>query len=246
MGGNRSHDPTTPTRRRGQIRSAARSARVGALLPLDQAIRLYGGSDKWLHGYCGAYRNHLSSKRLHRNRILEIGVGGYEDREMGGGSLRAWRDCFPFSRIVGLDLHEKSFNLGPRVTVVQGDQESKADLDHCVDVLGGPPNIVIDDGSHLVDHAIASFSILFPQMPPGSIYVVEDLQTSYSENWGGGIPAPETTAIGLARDLVDAVQVQDPTFDRRPQDGPKPPHWASDVGAVHVYPGICFIEKILR
>jgi hypothetical protein len=226
-----------------RIRSIAGLARIGALLPLDQAFRLYGGSDKWLHRYSGPYRRHLGSKRLHQNRILEIGVGGYEDREMGGGSLRVWRDCFPLSRIVGLDLHEKNVDLGARVTVVQGDQASANDLNHVVEVLGGPPNIVIDDGSHLVDHAIASFSILFPPMPSGSIYVVEYLQTSYSQNWGGGIPAPETTAIGLARDLVDAIQVQDPTFDRRPQDGPKPSHWAADVGAVRIYPGIFFIEK---
>ena len=80
-------------------------------------------------------------------------------------------------------------------------------------------------------------------MPPGSIYVIEDLQTAYSEPWGGGIPAPDATAIGFAKDLIDAVQVQDPTFDRRPQDGPKPSHWIDDVGAIHGYPGIVFIQK---
>ena len=175
---------------------------------------------------------------------MEIGVGGYDQAEVGGGSLRVWRDCFPFSRIVGLDLHEKNVDLGSRVTVVQGDQANETDLTRVIEVLGGPPNIVIDDGSHLVDHAIVSFSILFPQMPSDSIYIVEDLQTSYSENWGGGIPAPDATAVGFAKGLVDAVQVQDPTFDRRPQDGPRPTHWADGVGAIHVYPGIVFIQKV--
>lgn len=225
------------------IRSAAQVARSGTVLPLDLAFRLYGGTDKWLHGYCGPYRRHLGSRRMQRNRILEIGVGGHERAESGGDSLRVWRDCFPFSKIVGLDLHEKNIHLGSRVTIVQGDQANEADLGRIVEVLGGPPNIVIDDGSHLVDHARISFAVLFPQMPPGSLYIVEDLQTSYSERWGGGIPAPDATAIGFSKDLIDAVQVQDPTFDRRPQYGPKPSHWVDDVGAIHVYPGIVFIQK---
>jgi hypothetical protein len=142
-----------------------------------------------------------------------------------------------------MDLHDKVVDLGPRVSIVRGDQSNHDDLAQVVSVLGGPPDIVIDDGSHLADHAIASFSYLFPLMPSGGIYVVEDLQTSYSENWGGAIPSPDNTAVGLARDLVDAVQVQDPTFERRPQDGPPPTHWAADVGTLHVYPGIFFIEK---
>ena len=130
------------------IRLAAPVARSGTVLPLDLAFRLYGGTDKWLYGYCGPYRHHVGSRRRHRNLILEIGVGGYDRAESGGGSLRVWRDCFPLSKIVGLDLHEKNVDLGSRVTVVQGDQANEADLMRVVGVLGGPPNIVIDDGSH--------------------------------------------------------------------------------------------------
>ena len=224
-------------------RSAGLATRAASILPLGKAIRLYGGTDKLLHGYCAAYERHFAGRRFHRNRVLEIGVGGYEKKKEGGGSLRVWRDHFPFSKIVGFDLHEKEFDLGARVSFVQGDQSSVADLQKVLGVLGGPPNIVIDDGSHLVGHARTSFSFLFPLMPSGSIYVVEDLQTSYSELWGGGIVASADTAVGLARDLVDAVQLQDNTFERRPQYGPKPTHWASNVGSLHVYPGIFFVEK---
>jgi hypothetical protein len=70
---------------------------------------------------------------------------------------------------------------------------------------------VIDDGSHLADHAILVLLPL-PVHPSGGIDVVEDLQTSYSKKRGGTIPSPDNTAGGLARDLVDAVQVHDPTF----------------------------------
>lgn len=226
------------------LRAMARFSRAGALLPLDQTFRLYGETDKWVHGYSRPYRRHIGHLRRDVNHILEIGVGGYENALKGGGSLRVWRDCFPRSTVVGLDLAVKSVQLGDRVTIVQGDQANESDLEHAVETLGGPPNIVIDDGSHFAGHAIASFRYLFPRMPLGAVYIIEDLQTSYSENWGGSIPPSEDTAIGHIRDLVDAVQVQDPSFDRRPQDGPKPTHWASGVGSMHLYPGIVFIEKL--
>jgi len=49
----------------------------------------------------------------------------------------------------------------------------------------GPFDIIIDDGSHMSHHIIASFNALFPHVRPGGIYVVEDLATAYWPTWGG-------------------------------------------------------------
>lgn len=226
---------------------AAKICRAGSLLPLDLTVRLYGGTDKFEHRYTRPYTRHLQSRRWKKNRILEIGVGGFEEEgyqnARPGGSLRVWRDYFPRSAVVGLDVCEKEVDLGRRVGFVQGDQSVPDDLAMVLDLLGGPPDIVIDDGSHLVDDAERSFRYLFPLMSSGSLYVFEDLHTSYWREYGGGIPAPTGTAVGLVKTLVDAVQACDRTFDRKTKWGERPSTAYSDVIGLHVYPGICFIVK---
>lgn len=226
----------------GAVNRVAPVLRVGTVLPLKRIIQLYGRTDKLSHGYDRYYVRHLSSRRLSAMRVLEIGVGGYK-RPRPGGSLAVWRDYLSRSRIVGLDISDKNVRLGRRVGFVRGDQADPAALNQVIEALGGPPDLVVDDGSHLDTHAWASFRHLFPLMPPGSVYVVEDLHTSYWESFGGSIPAKGSTAIGLAKVLVDDVQAGDVTYVQHPGWGPRPPIDTAGVAEVHVYPGILFVIK---
>ena len=66
---------------------------------------------------------------------------------------------------------------------MRGDQSNDEDLGRLLVEMDGPPDIVIDDGSHFVGHALASLASLFPRMSSGSIYAIEDLSTSYWANW---------------------------------------------------------------
>src|SRR3712207_9439246 len=40
--------------------------------------------------------------------LFEIGIGGYDDPNWGGASLRVWRDFFQRGDIHGLDFYERS------------------------------------------------------------------------------------------------------------------------------------------
>jgi hypothetical protein len=211
------------------------------VLPLGVTTRLYGDTDKGRHGYLPGYVEHLGPRRRRPNRVLEIGVGGYRARQPGG-SLRVWRDYLPRSVIVGLDISDKDVRLGRRVRFVQGDQRVPADLDRAVEALGGPPDVVIDDGSHLDDHAAVSFRHLFPAMPSGALYVIEDLHTSYWPDYGGGSPAPLGSAVGLLKSLVDDVQSADPVFAWLP-DLPAPTRCGPAVASLDTRPGVAFITK---
>jgi hypothetical protein len=235
---------TAEVRLKQSVRACAQAVHAASFVPLGLAVKLYGGTDKLLHAYTAPYSRHFRRVRYRRNRVLEIGVGGYESRDIGG-SLRIWRDYFPRSQIFGLDIHDKDVRLGPRVRFVRGDQSSNEDLGRLLAEMDGPPDIVIDDGSHFVGHALASLATLFPRMPRGGIYAIEDLSTSYWTDWGGAIPAPESSAVGLVKGLVDAVQDNDPTFSWSwAWVGPAPqPHWLADVDALHVYPGLAVLEK---
>ncbi|HTZ69708.1 MAG TPA: CmcI family methyltransferase, partial [Acetobacteraceae bacterium] len=138
--------------------------------------------------------------------ILEVGIGGYADPLSGGGSLRMWHDYFPKARIFGLDLHAKSFHIADRVRLYQGSQTDAALL-RKIDRDAGGFDIIIDDGSHINEHVIATFNIMFPLLKMGGLYVVEDMQTSYWPVLGGSSDNPDSprTMVGYFKSLIHGL-----------------------------------------
>ena len=124
----------------------------------------------------------------------------------------------------------------------QADQSRPEALQRIVEKQGRP-DIVIDDGSHVGEHIHASFAYFWPLLPSGGLYVVEDLSTSYYPSFGGADPSPDTSGVGLARQLADDLQARDVTFVLHPEWGSRVAPRYSNVAAVHVYPGIFFVEK---
>jgi len=51
----------------------------------------------------------------------------------------------------------------------------------------GRPDIVIDDGSHRMDHMSATFEFLYPHTAPHGVYLIEDTHTCYWPEYGGGL-----------------------------------------------------------
>jgi hypothetical protein len=57
------------------------------------------GTDKWgPHFYTPIYHAVFAHLRDRPVRLLEIGVGGYKLRDVGGASLAMWADYFPHGR----------------------------------------------------------------------------------------------------------------------------------------------------
>lgn len=236
-----------PALHRRVIRALVRTQPGGTALAIANQpywiAHAYGGTDKTAHGYLPFYARYLGPLRLRRNVILEIGIGEYESRTPGG-SLHVWRDYFPRSLVVGLDLHPKDVDLGPRVRAYQGDQSSPDDLARVVRDIGGTLDVVIDDGSHVGEHQWVSFQHLFPRVRSGGWYVIEDLSTSYWPEYGGSWPLAGRTGVGLLAELTSDVQLTDPVYDYAPQWGRRPGVLLSpDVAEVHVHPGIAFVKK---
>ena len=143
-------------------------------------------TDKWAgHWYTQHYQRYFRPLKRKRLSLLEIGVGGYENSTQGGASLRMWKAYFRNSRIVGIDLYDKTQFREHRIDIRQCDQTDSESLHHLSSEYGGF-DIVIDDGSHLNGHVIKTFNVLFPLLRPNGIYVVEDTQTAYWPTWGGG------------------------------------------------------------
>ena len=162
------------------------------------------GTNKWGPSfYTPIYHALFAHVRERPIRLLEIGVGGYEFRKVGGASLAMWADYFVHGRIVGIDIAEKDLDLGPRVTVLRG---SQADRQFLANVVAdhGPFDIIVDDGSHVPEHIVISFGALFPTLVDGGFYAIEDVQTAFSPKFGGS-PVDGGDTFNLAHTILQAL-----------------------------------------
>jgi demethylmacrocin O-methyltransferase len=240
-------DPDDPWRTSARAATAAAGQVLDAIsldnVKLSTLARRFG-TDKWgIHFYTSPYEAHLKEYREQRVNLLEIGVGGYDNPDQGGESLRMWRAYFRRGLIYGLDLHDKSLLDSPRIETLRGDQGDPQALTEIASEIG-PLDIVIDDGSHLSDHVIASFTALFPRLTSGGIYVIEDLQTAYWPGWNGGRTDPNDprTTTGFLKTLIDALHHQ----DRLTTSSAAPMEIERHIRAIHLYHNIVFIEKGLN
>jgi hypothetical protein len=88
-----------------------------------------------------------------------------------------WLDLFPNAYIYGMDfyLHSK----GNRYNVIQEDQSKIDDLNIVKSQINSKLFFINDDGSHIPEHQLLSFNILFPKLCEGGVYIIEDIETSY-------------------------------------------------------------------
>jgi hypothetical protein len=207
--------------------------------PSLREIALRTGTDKeGVHSYTAAYERHLRHLRDSPIRLLEIGVGGYADPAKGGESLRMWKEYFPRAEIVGIDIHDKAALAEQRIAIVRGDQ-SDPDFLARVGREFGPFDVIIDDGSHYSAHVIASFVGLFPFLADGGIYVVEDLQTSYWETYGGSSTEGRAgTSMTFLHALVDGLNHAE--FD---VVGYVPSKFDEGIQSIAFYHNLAFVEK---
>jgi MycE methyltransferase N-terminal len=204
----------------------------------DLAIKY--GSDKWgsVHWYTQHYQRNFAEVQYDPLRILEIGIGGYNYESIGGESLYTWQRFFPRALVYGLDIYAKPAVTGPRIRAVQGDQNDPAFLAE-LGAEAGPFDIIIDDGSHINQHIVTSFTHLFPHLRPGGWYVIEDLHTAYWPAFGGNAsPGASGTSIALLKDMLDRLH-QEEYLDSGHPDVENPSHPSEIV----LYHNIAFLRK---
>ena len=166
------------------------------------------GSDKgtthpYPHHYTRIYDMLLQPHRHSLTRMLEIGlmaggpeVGGDADRVVRTApSVEMWLKFFPNAEVTGFDISDFSWVDDARFTFVRGDSGVQADLERAA--AQGPFDLIIDDGSHASFHQQLAFKVLFPQLRPGGLYIIEDLQWQ-SPYYEDDLPATHKTS-----DVID-------------------------------------------
>jgi hypothetical protein len=154
-----------------------------------------------------------SATSFRPRRMLEIGI-------WDGGSTVFWYEHLQPERLVAIDLSDREDSPyfrryvtargleGRVLTRWRTDQSDRAALRQIVERdLGGGLDLVIDDGSHLDAPTRASFEALFPLLPPGGLYVVEDWAWEHWPDFQdpGHVWAGEESLAAFACDLVAAA-----------------------------------------
>ncbi|MGB4712153.1 MAG: class I SAM-dependent methyltransferase [Fuerstiella sp.] len=177
---------------------------------------------KWTH-YFDIYHRHLARFRGQQATLVEVGI-------YSGGSLGMWKSYFGSGvHIHGVDIEEacKCYE-DEQITVHIGDQEDRAFwADFRTKVEGA--QILIDDGGHTPDQQMVTLEEMLPSMPPGSVYVCEDIH---------GVSNRFTA---FASGLVTLLNAQNTVR------GPIPVATATPIQqslcSIHFYPYVVVIEK---
>ena len=150
-------------------------------------IRLFRkyGTDKLVNGYTHLYHTLFHERRERVRDFLEIGIGtmiegvassmvGYvSDSYTPGGSLRAWRDYFPDAKIVGVDVQPDTQFQDTRIETLLCDS---MDADAVARALGDRTfQIIIDDGTHIDQHQLATLRNMYPRLDVDGLYIIEDI-----------------------------------------------------------------------
>jgi hypothetical protein len=184
---------------------------------------------KW-HHYIPLYDQYFRRFRSTKVRFLEIGVSS-------GGSLQMWRKYFGEDAIIfGIDIDPNCAKYNGLVAQVRiGSQGDPAFLQSVVQEMGGI-DIVLDDGSHVMELTSLSLRVLFPHLSHSGVYMIEDLHTAYWREFGGGV-RNEHNFFNRVRDIIDDMH-----------------HWYHGAGAkksltgdscsaIHIHDSIVVLEK---
>jgi hypothetical protein len=134
-------------------------------------IGLKHNTDKaYEHGFTDIY--HAYFEQYTNPRILEIGV-------YNGASMETYNEFFDYKcSIIGVDNGEQLgyASTHPNIQIVIADQSKPEELAQAV---SGMYDIIVDDGSHFIEHQINCYEVLKQRVNKGGVYVIEDLHCCY-------------------------------------------------------------------
>lgn len=163
------------------------SENIASLRTLFQSYQ----SDKHTHKYEEIYAR-LFSEPGSVNSVVEIGIGTNNEKvvsHMGknhqgsGGSLRAFRDYFQNSKIVGLDIDHEALFEEERISTHFFDQNGSTEQLSRVGVEPDSVDLFIDDGLHLFGANVKGLIHGLRYVRPGGWIAIEDLTNDALGAW---------------------------------------------------------------
>ena len=184
---------------------------------------------KW-ENYFKIYEHYLDKYREKKPKFLEIGV-------QYGGSLKMWDEFFVNGEIHGIDINPDCKKLEENnIKIHIGSQNDKNFLRQFAESVKDI-DIIIDDGGHTMEQQLNSFKILFPKIKDGGIYIVEDIESSYQNMYGGG-PKRQGTFVEFSKNIVDYINANHSDFKTLNVNW-----YSKNVEYVHYYNNVVVFKK---
>ena len=177
---------------------------------------------KWTH-YFDIYHRHFARFRGTQFNMVEVGI-------FSGGSLGMWNEYFGDGvHIHGIDIEQacRCYETD-NISVHIGDQEDRAFWGRFREQVESV-NILLDDGGHTPDQQMVTLEEMLPVMPPGSVYVCEDIH---------GVSNRFTA---FASGLVTLLNAQNTKKGAIPIATATP--LQQSLCSIHFYPYVVVIEK---
>jgi hypothetical protein len=137
--------------------------------------------------------------------VVELGI-------WEGGSAAFWFEAFSPHKHVAIDRAPRADSalfkeylekrgVGGRLKTCWGvDQKDQEAIRNITEQeFDASLDLVIDDASHLYEATRSSFDVLFPEIRPGGLYIVEDWQLGFVEDF---VPPPVWGETELATRLI--------------------------------------------
>lgn len=186
---------------------------------------------KWIH-YFDIYERYFDKYVDKPILMIEIGVDN-------GGSIDMWKKYFGSnSTIVGIDIRPecKQFeDIENKVFVEIGDQSDINFLNSIIEKYGNP-DIILDDGSHIMNHLIKTFEFLYYKMKSDGTYLVEDLHTCYWNDFEGGLRRPNTF-IEFSKSKIDELNA---SYTNGQQESTE---FTKNTQSINIYDSVIVFER---
>ena len=169
----------------------------------------YNTDKVYHHEYHDIYDFFLKQFYNSSGAMVEIGI-------YNGDSLNMWLELFPNAYIYGMDIDIDKSYMRERHSIIKGDQSKLDDLNNVKSIISQNKEIffINDDGSHIPEHQLLTFNVLFPTLEEGGVYIIEDIETSYWTK--NGLCGYETrygykhpkSIIEIFKEVADSVNLE--------------------------------------
>lgn len=151
------------------------------------------------HGYDKFYLKELEKYKNSEINILEFGIHY-------GASQASFKKYFPKSNIIAVDKNPyfKKF-FSKKIKYLYCDVSNANSLEQLKNYLNYKMDVIIDDASHIPEHQLKTFAVMFDLLRNKGIYIVEELDIfqSYPEVYSNKLENNFSKFREILHDLKD-------------------------------------------
>lgn len=198
------------------------------------------GTDKKIlcHGYTRAYDKFFSPIRNSVKNLIEIGI-------WEGASAKMWKEYFNNATIHCLDITKSSVDSIAGIERINGYHINACDKQFWTS-LNFKAEIIIEDGSHIVEEQVKTLDLAWDSVLPGGYYVIEDTHSSFHDAY----KQDTTNKIGFYSTVFNRIlaqqsyeHLQGDWYEVRKKMGNRIDRISYDIFGIYSFSGLIVIEK---